>query len=188
MSIVTDEIDKLNLDVECQSGISVCTLARISKQKNPEMFNRIAEVFPNIRFTWIGDGDLRDQLTSPNIEVTGWLPKNQALAKMMESDVFLLPSLWEGLPISGLEAMYLKRLCIVSDIPGNIDAIEQGKTGYVCTTLEDYAKVLTGIMTKEIDAQMLAAARERVNQEFSQRVMVDRYMEVYQQGADALGR
>ena len=30
---------------------------------------------PNIHFLWIGDGELRSELTAPNIEVTGWFMK-----------------------------------------------------------------------------------------------------------------
>lgn len=30
--------------------------------KKPEMFNKIAENFPDIQFTWIGEGKLKDKL------------------------------------------------------------------------------------------------------------------------------
>ena len=38
-------------------------------------------------------------------------------------DVFLLPSRWEGLPISLLESMYMKKICVVSNVIGNRDVI-----------------------------------------------------------------
>ena len=51
---------------------TVYTLGRVTYQKNPEMFNEIAKRLPDIRFVWIGAGELEDKLTAPNIFVTGW--------------------------------------------------------------------------------------------------------------------
>ena len=50
----------------------------------------------------------------------------------MSADVFLLTSLWEGLPVSLLEAMYMKKPCVVSDVIGNHDVIENGRNGFIC--------------------------------------------------------
>ncbi|RGY84332.1 hypothetical protein DXA21_20830 [Parabacteroides distasonis] len=46
---------------------TVYTLGRVTYQKNPEMFNEIAKRLPDIRFVWIGAGELEDKLTAPNI-------------------------------------------------------------------------------------------------------------------------
>ena len=102
---------------------TVFTLGRICYQKNPAQFNKIAEAMPNIKFMWIGDGDLRSELSAPNIEITGWVDRETALKKSINADVFVLTSLWEGLPISLLEAMYMKKLCVVSNVIGNRDVI-----------------------------------------------------------------
>ena len=50
---------------------TVYTLGRICYQKNPEMFNKIAESMPEINFVWIGDGEMRNHLTAANIKITG---------------------------------------------------------------------------------------------------------------------
>ena len=46
---------------------TVFTLGRICVQKQPQVFNRIAELVPEARFLWIGDGERKTQLTAPNI-------------------------------------------------------------------------------------------------------------------------
>ena len=92
---------------------TIFTLGRISFQKNPSLFNKIAEAMPNIKFLWIGDGELRNELTAPNIEITGWVNREDALTYSLYGDVFLLTSLWEGLPISLLEAMYIKKYALL---------------------------------------------------------------------------
>lgn len=106
---------------------TVFTLGRICYQKNPKLFNSIAEAMPETKFLWIGDGELRKQLSSKNIEITGWISRDEALQKSMNADLFILTSLWEGLPISLLEAMYMRKLCVVSNVVGNRDVIHNGE-------------------------------------------------------------
>ncbi|GHN40363.1 glycosyltransferase [Lactobacillus delbrueckii] len=93
---------------------------------------------PNLKFLWIGDGELRSELTAPNITVTGWLTHHEALKYSLNSDTFMLTSLWEGLPMSLLEAMYMKKLYVVSDVIGNHDVINDGVNGYVYQTVNDF--------------------------------------------------
>lgn len=64
---------------------------------------------PEIEFVWIGDGELKSRLLADNIKVTGWVNKAKALDILNDTDIFLLTSLWEGLPMALLEAMYLKK-------------------------------------------------------------------------------
>lgn len=121
---------------------TVFTLGRICYQKNPEMFNEVANAMPSTRFLWIGDGELRDELKASNIEITGWVDREEALKRSMNADVFILTSLWEGLPISLLEAMYMKKLCIVSNVLGNRDVIHNGDNGYVCDDVAGFVKAI----------------------------------------------
>jgi glycosyltransferase involved in cell wall biosynthesis len=53
------------------------------------------------------------------------------------SDCFILPSRWEGLPITLLEAMAAKKVIIASQVMGNVDLIEHGKNGLLFKK-EDY--------------------------------------------------
>lgn len=176
----TDQLDSYGFEPVCRdSSMSICTLARISDQKNPELFNEIAKRYPEIRFIWIGDGELRSKLTSSNIEVTGWLPRKMALEKMMESEIFLLPSRWEGLSVSLLEAMYLNRCCIVSRISGNVDVVEDGRTGYICGSFEEYIQVIDRLKENGIDEKILCAAHSYVAEEFNHEVMAKHYEELY---------
>lgn len=133
--------------------LRVCTIGRISYQKNPEMFNEIAKRFPNIEFTWVGIGEMADTLNSDNIEITGWMSKDKALNIMNNSDIFILTSLWEGLPIALLEAMYYKKICIVSNCIGNRDVIENGVNGFVANNLEEFTHVIEDIISEKVDVK-----------------------------------
>lgn len=121
---------------------TVYTLGRICYQKNPTLFNSIAKSLPDVKFIWIGDGELREELKSSNIEITGWTDRKSAIKYAVSADVFLLPSRWEGLPISLLESMYMKKVCVVSNVIGNRDVIHNGENGFVCSGIAEFVKAI----------------------------------------------
>lgn len=178
------EIDKM-ITLEPKQEVNtkdlkVCTVGRIGFQKNPELFNKIAETFPNVHFAWIGDGELRDRLTSKNIELTGWATRDVVINKVSEADIFILPSLWEGLPIALLEAMYLKKVCIVSNVIGNRDVIHNEVNGFVCDTLDDYKKVIERIQNSKYNLTDIAnKARENIINEYNIENMSAKYIQLY---------
>ena len=116
---------------------TVFTLGRACVQKQPQLFNRIAELVPNARFVWIGNGELENELTAPNIEVTGWKPRKDALAMAKGADAFILCSLGEAIAMSLIENMYIKKLILVSNTMGNKSVVKDGVNGYVCETGEN---------------------------------------------------
>jgi glycosyltransferase involved in cell wall biosynthesis len=105
---------------------------RITEAKNPQLFNRIALGMPSVRFIWIGDGDLREQLSALNIQITGQVTRKEALQKLSELSVYIQTSSWEGMPISLLEAMACGKPVVVSNIPAHENLIQDGTTGYLC--------------------------------------------------------
>lgn len=127
-------------------------------------------------------GELEKELTAPNIKVTGWLTREESLSVSREADLFLLPSLWEGLPISLLEAMYLKKVCLVSDVIGNRDVIHTGVNGFICEQDEDYAQVIRGIKDGKMDLQTIKEnAHEDVARNYNAERIAERYDEIYNQ-------
>lgn len=180
---------------------TVFTLGRICYQKNPELFNQVAEAMPDVKFLWIGDGELRNELKSKNIEITGWADRKTALEKSMTADVFLLTSLWEGLPISLLEAMYMKKPCVVSDVIGNHDVIATGDNGFVCDSVDDFVKAVrsiqrdmcgqsfegvtgaTAIYPKAVVSgeteKLVEKAYQDVMEKYNTKVMARSYVEIY---------
>lgn len=174
-SFINKHEDNKNLN-----NLKICTIGRIGYQKNPDMFNNIAKKFPNIQFTWIGDGELRKNLNSKNIVITGWKERKEVLNELEKNDIFILPSLWEGLPIALLEAMYLKKVCIVSNVIGNRDVIENEKNGFVCDTLEDYTNVIQQIQNNKYDLEKIAnKANEDIINQYNVEVMSKKYRELY---------
>ena len=160
--------------------LTIATTGRVSYQKNPKLFNEIAENFPNIKFIWVGMGDLENELTSKNIEITGWKTKDELMKILLKSDIFILPSLWEGLPISLLEAMALKMPCIVSNVIGNKDVIKNKENGFICNNLDEYIKVIKNIQNNKYDLEKISNnAYKDIIETYNIKVMSDNYKKLY---------
>ena len=160
--------------------LKVCTLGRICFQKNPNMFNELAEKFKYIDFTWIGDGEMRGNLKSENIKVTGWIKKDDALNIMNNNDVFILTSLWEGLPIALLEAMYLGKICVVSNVIGNRDVIINNVNGFIAKDTSEYIRILNNIINNKVDCIKISeAAHADIVLNYNMNIVSKRYINLY---------
>lgn len=177
MAELQEIIDKTE---KVEHPFTVYTLGRICYQKNPTLFNEIAGSFPNVKFVWIGDGELRGELTSKNIEITGWADRSTAIRYAVNADVFLLPSRWEGLPISLLESMYMKKICVVSNVIGNRDVIHNGENGLVCSTAEEFADAIKTTEDSN-NVAMSIHAYEDVLKEYNTKVMANKYRMIYEE-------
>ncbi len=174
------ELEELiyNTKIKKNDKFTVYTLGRICYQKNPALFNKIAISMPEIDFLWIGDGELRDELTAPNIKITGWIDRNDALKYSLSSDVFVLTSLWEGLPISLLESMYMKKICIVNNVIGSRDVIDDSINGFVCEAPEDFITAIR--KAKNSDCRVLTEkAFYDVKNKYNTQIMAENYKIMY---------
>ena len=176
---LNDETKELNERVIDFKKIKICTSGRIGNQKNPVMFNEIAKKFPNIEFTWIGDGMQKNKLTSPNINITGWKSRKEVLRILNDNDIFILTSLWEGLPISLLEAMYMKKICIVSNVIGNRDVIQDGVNGYIANNIDDFIRTINDLISSRDVVSIKENANKVVINEFNAVDMIEKYKREY---------
>ena len=157
---------------------TVFTLGRACVQKQPQLFNRIAELVPEAHFVWIGNGELENELTAPNMEVTGWKPRKEALAMAKGADAFILCSLGEAIAMSVIENMYIKKLILVSNTMGNKSVIKDGINGYVCETAEDYTERIKAAMRK-FPSDLPERAYQDVLEVYNTEAMKKKYIEFY---------
>lgn len=175
------EFDGIKLNHQTDMNhLKIATLGRISLQKNPALFNKIALAFPSLEFLWIGDGDLKNKLTAPNITVTGWVDNKTALQYLNDADIFLLTSLWEGLPMALLEAMYMRKLCIVSNVIGNRDVIHNEENGYVCNGEKQFITKINEIVMNGITNNLVEHAHRDVLNHYTSQNMANGYIKLYE--------
>ena len=162
---------------------TVYAMGRMCVQKQPALFNRIASLVPEARFVWIGNGELENELTAPNIEKTGWKPRHEAIAMGKGADVYILCSLGEAIAMSLIENMYMGVLCMVSNTMGNKSVIKDGINGYVCTTAEEYAKRIRECM-KQYPTSVAEQGRKDVLQHYNTQRMKRDYVRFYNDAID----
>lgn len=130
------------------SVFNVTFCGKITTQKNPTLFNEIATYYQNdssITFTWIGDGELKADLSSKNIKITGWLPREKVYETLEKADIYMSTSSWEGLSLATIEALSFGLPLILSRCSGNQDIVTTGVNGYLFETKEkaiDYIEFL----------------------------------------------
>jgi glycosyltransferase involved in cell wall biosynthesis len=98
------------------------------------------------------------------------------------ADIFVLPSVAEGMSNSLLEAMATGLPCVVSGIGGNADLIVDGQNGRLVAAPNppSWSSTLIELLGNRVEASRLgASARKRIEREFDLRVVVDHYVELY---------
>ena len=164
------------IELEKNEKFTVFTIGRVCVQKQPALFNRIAQLVPEARFIWIGNGELENELS--DVEVTGWKPRKDALAMAKGADIFILCSLGEAIAMSLIENMYIKKLVLVSNTMGNKSVIHDGVNGYVCETAEEYAEKIKAAM-KSFPKELPERAYQDVLEIYNTDAMKKKYVEFY---------
>lgn len=100
------------------------------------------------------------------------------------ADIYVMPSLWEGLPMALLEAMVAGNAIVASATAGIPEAISHGREGLLVLPgdVDALAAALRTVLTDPSRRRELGtAALRRAHREFTLQVMTDKYLEIYGQ-------
>ncbi|MCE2894900.1 MAG: glycosyltransferase [Flammeovirgaceae bacterium] len=164
-------------------NLIIATTGRVTIQKNPILFNRIASNFNDIdgvKFVWIGGGELEYCLTSKNIEVTGWVNRERVINELAKANLYLSTALWEGLPFAVLEAMNLGKPLLLSDCVGNVDLVENGYNGYLYSSEHEAIDKIKLIISDLTKTKLFGrASNDLVRKSFNVEDMARKYEQAY---------
>ena len=168
-------------------------VARLSKQKGhiylidaiPDIINK----FPNTKFIFIGDGPLRSELEdkvkslqlNSTIEFLGSRPDVPELLNAI--DLFVLPSLYEGLPNVVLEAMASQKAIIATAVDGTPEAIIHEESGLLVSPEKpgELSEAIKRVIDdKELKSSLETGARKRAEDEFSLTGQVKKFENLYE--------
>jgi len=137
--------------------------------------------FDNVKFTSKIDKRIKELQIGQTLIFTG--EKNEGVSDYLRlADLFVLPSRWEGLPISVLEAMASGLPCIVCKQPWlPDDLISHGETGLVCEPTPGAIadSILTVLGNQPTAEQMGIKARKVAEREYNPDVLTPRLIELY---------
>ncbi|HHJ81130.1 MAG TPA: TIGR03088 family PEP-CTERM/XrtA system glycosyltransferase, partial [Candidatus Tenderia electrophaga] len=153
-----------------------------------ELLDLLPQQRDQLRLVLIGDGPLsqvcEQMIAAAGIENQCWLTgsRDDVPQLMRRLDLFVLPSLAEGISNTILEAMATGLAVVATRVGGNPELVLEGKTGALVAAAEPtaMAKALAEYVTMpDLMQAHGAAGRARVETDFSMEKMVQSYMAVY---------
>lgn len=166
----------------------VLTVARLDLQKGLTYLLEAAVHVPQAQFVIAGEGPERAKLeaqaralgVSQRVVFLGF--RQDVAALLANCDLFVLPSLFEGLPLSILEAMAANRPVIASGVPGTDEVVAHGETGWLVPPRDPLAlaegmRLL--LSDQELAGRLVAAAAGLLRREFAVERMVERTTALY---------
>ncbi len=169
-------------------------IGRFSPQKNPldwvRVAGRVSRKLPRCRFLLVGDGPLREEvekaLEEEGIREQTVMPGlRRDVGRMLSTvDVFLLTSLWEGLPRTIPQALSMKIPVIANRADGTAEAIRDGRTGFLVEpgNLDEMAERCLELLKNQDKRQSFGqAGRKDALERFDIRQMIKQTEELYEQ-------
>lgn len=173
--------------------ILIGNIGRLSEQKGMKYFIEAASItekkHPDARFIIVGDGDEKTQLNQlvekkrlqNKVLFLGYRDDIQNI--MSQLDFVVLSSLWEGLPLTPIEAYSVGKPVIGTAVDGTTEIIRNGIDGYLIEPRNSVQ--LAGKMNDLIESpqkrrRMGIEAQKRYQDEFSFDRLSHRYIEFYE--------
>lgn len=198
ISIISNGIDinefkNISASIRSDLGIKdnevvIGTIGRLSEEKgHKHLLNISRSIFkehPFVIFLIIGDGNLKNyyekKYSEQFIIFTGFRTDIAALLRSM--DIFVLPSLTEGLPIALLEAMAAKLPIVASDVGAIPMVVKNNESGYLVPPGNEKVlkrSILSLVKNKEKREKFGGIGYSIVENEFSEDKTVNSYLNLY---------
>ncbi|MFH1540813.1 MAG: glycosyltransferase family 4 protein [Elusimicrobiota bacterium] len=178
------DIDKKKKEFGIKNESVVGMVACFKKQKAPLDFIKTAKLVcnekPDTKFILVGDGVLRGKIEfeikklnlEKNVILAGWRNDVNEIIKIF--DIFILTSLWEGLPMVIIEAMATGIPVVATYVDGTKEVVQEGLTGFVVQPHETEKmaeRILRLLNDVNLRKKFSETAKKRV-QEFDADLMV----------------
>jgi glycosyltransferase involved in cell wall biosynthesis len=170
----------------------VGVLANLKAQKAPLDFVRIAALVcrgrKDVDFVYVGDGPLKAEAQAlaaslgigSRLHFLGWQRSPRGLAAGF--DVFLLPSLFEGLPCVFPQALSLGVPVVASQVDGAAELVKEGSNGFLCQPRDcgAFADRVGALLDRpDLRRRFSANAKLSVGPEFSYGTMLEKTADIY---------
>jgi glycosyltransferase involved in cell wall biosynthesis len=162
-------------------------VGRFNPQKCPDFLIDVLAKLPTDRWraTLIGDGPVMPAVRSKieqyqladRVTVTGWLDGAAVERTLRESDIFVMPSTSEGLPVAAIEALKQGIAIVASDIPGIMDVVTDGSNGLLLPVQNQtaWSNALGALLQDPSRLTAFKQASLQKSHDFDLRHVVDQY-------------
>ena len=166
------------------SDFNVLYVGRLVPHKHPEIMIELAKMFPSIKFTIVGHGSMYNRIISEikgllNIQLSH-VPYGDIPRIYRNHDVFLFPSVHEGLSNAVLEAFSSGLPVICRNVSSLSEIIRKNYNGYFCDDIEMMGERIIELAEDPIKlAQMSVNARKSANK-FDWKNIVKEYGQLFE--------
>ena len=171
------------------TGPLIVSAARLSAQKALHvLIEALAQMTPDVTAVVVGQGPLEDELraqaeragVNDRVHFPGWT--NDAASYIAAGDVFVLSSVWEGIPLAAQEAILLGTTVVATNVGGMSELISDGVSGRLVPSGD--ATSLAGALEQVLEDENLARtyaerARDDLSRTFSTEAMLARLKDIY---------
>jgi L-malate glycosyltransferase len=167
--------------------------ARFMAQKNPLQLVRVLAGLRELpwKCLMLGDGPLREQVEKEiadyhlqdRFELPGWVTPEEVLACYARSDILFMPSLSEGFPLTGVQALAMGLAIVASGVGGFIDLVQQGENGFLYRP-DDEQGMHDGLVALLSNPPLLVNMRRKsraLSSRFDLNAVVGSYEEIFRQ-------
>ena len=175
-----------------QDAFVICFIGRMTAQKDPltliKAFKEINSEYSNAVLLMVGDGELKENAIALTRELG--LEKSVIFQRsridvadiLFSSDIFCLPSLWEGFPIALLEAMAMRKAVVATEVDGSVEIIQNKKNGILVKPqniqmLANAIKEL--IQNNSLKEELSITAQQTILNDFDVKKMTKKIEDVY---------
>lgn len=190
-----------NLGLPVNSILLLC-VGSLTEQKGYSdlfrAFQLISDKWPAANLVIAGGGPLKNNLSTSIAELNlsdriMMIGRSDQVPRLMAaSDIFVLSSLWEGLPGVVMEAMAAGLPVVATAVGGAPELVVEGETGFLVQagTPKHFALVLEKAlsMAEEERQRMGKAGRQRVEEHFNVKRMVKAYEALYEECLHEIGK
>lgn len=189
---VNNKVNKIReLNLESSRPI-VGTVARLHRQKGLvyllKAANKISQVFPEVKILIIGEGPSRKKLEKQvnRLGLEKWVKLMGERSDVPELlslfDVFILPSLWEGLPYALIEAAALEKPVVATCVDGIKEIVKDGETGILVPSKESEIlaqKVISILQDREYASRLGEKLKQYIAPQYNLSRMIEEYQNLY---------
>lgn len=171
-------IPELEWPIPIKYKHKVLCIARLSPQKNHQLFIDIAKQMPDVAFIWIGNQ--ADVGNMPNnVFFLGNIPNAGKYCQL--ADLVVLTSNYEGMPMVILEAMSYGKPVVASNVGGVSEIVINNYTGYAVENRVDiFVRSINNLLNnKELYNEISNNEVKYFKDNLTVSIMVDNYLRIY---------
>jgi len=190
VEVIHNGVDIKELDpkvIKTQAMPQIVFAGRFMLQKNPVQIVKTLAKLKDLPWecTLLGDGPLRAEIEAEiakyqlqeRFSLLGWVTPQEVIEYFGKSDILFMPSLSEGLPVVGVQALAMGLAMVVSNIGGFVDLVNEGENGFLVKNNDEYEPILRKLLNDPDELLSFRKASREKAEEFALSRIVSIYEE-----------